>query len=364
MDRVQISGMSRVIRLLVGLSVMVLAVSAGRFLGIEQVNNLVDQAMAVASAQGPRITIQKFTNGHDADDAPGPSIFVGRALTWEYEIHNPNATGDLRSISLFDDKEGQIPCPLSVLAPGASMTCTRPGTAMDGPYENTASVFAFWVSTGGGTRPSSASDSSHYVGTPGPRELKTEALDALRAFVPSPPFDRSAQRRLGRAIDHVDRSLRADLWVDAYRADPRKGHRVFDEEDKAAYEIQRLLRLDLGAEDSSRRSTKSKKSKKSKKSRSGGTIDNEDDLFLALGKLAAADDALADEAIARAVLAAASIGCTDGDYRDLTQTAECQAIRRVIQRARNELDRGRTEVTLRNFVGAIRHFKAAWQLAT
>ena len=217
MDRVQISGMSRVIRLLVGLSVMVLAVSAGRFLGIEQVNNLVDQAMAVASAQGPRITIQKFTNGHDADDAPGPSIFVGRALTWEYEIHNPNATGDLRSISLFDDKEGQIPCPLSVLAPGASMTCTRPGTAMDGPYENTASVFAFWVSTGGGTRPSSASDSSHYVGTPGPRELKTEALDALRAFVPSPPFDRSAQRRLGRAIDHVDRSLRADLWVDAYR---------------------------------------------------------------------------------------------------------------------------------------------------
>src|SRR5690606_21696789 len=55
----------------------------------------------------PAITIKKYTNGHDADNAPGPDIPVGDAVTWTYEVKNTgNVT--LTNITVTDD-QGEEP---------------------------------------------------------------------------------------------------------------------------------------------------------------------------------------------------------------------------------------------------------------
>ena len=53
-----------------------------------------------------------------------------------------NNTGNvpLTNITLVDNKEGVIICPSTTLAVGASMTCTKNGTAVVGDYENIATV--------------------------------------------------------------------------------------------------------------------------------------------------------------------------------------------------------------------------------
>ena len=106
------------------------------------------------------ITLEKYTNGVDADEPMGALIPVGGAVEWTYVITNTgNATLD--EVSLTDDQLGAIPCEVPPLAPGDSFTCAAAtGTAVRGQYENLGTVTA--EDPAGQTV--SDTDPSHYLG--------------------------------------------------------------------------------------------------------------------------------------------------------------------------------------------------------
>lgn len=116
---------------------------------------------------GPEVDIEKFTNGEDADRAPGPSILPTDPVAWTYVVTN---TGDfqLTDISVEDSDLGVDPvCPTDTLAFGASMTCAAQGVASDGQYENLGTVVAtFDIITDLVTETGTVEDSdlSHYIG--------------------------------------------------------------------------------------------------------------------------------------------------------------------------------------------------------
>src|SRR4029077_7527312 len=89
--------------------------------------------------EGPRIKIEKNTNGQDADPAPGPDITVGAPVLWEYFVTN---SGNVRltNVQVSDDKGVAVSCPQTALDPGASMRCTGNGTAVEGQYANLGTV--------------------------------------------------------------------------------------------------------------------------------------------------------------------------------------------------------------------------------
>lgn len=118
---------------------------------------------------GPAVEIQKSTNGHDADSAPGPDLTIGSPVSWTYVVSN-TGTVPLSGISVVDDQGVVVSCPATSLAPGTSMTCTGSGTAIAGQYSNVGTVTA--------TPPSgpavSDSDASHYFGEEPEEETETE----------------------------------------------------------------------------------------------------------------------------------------------------------------------------------------------
>ncbi len=89
----------------------------------------------------PSVTIEKSTNGADADTTPGPYLEVGAAIRWQYVVTNTgNVTLD--DISVTDDQGVTITCPKLTLTPTESMTCTGAGTATVGQYTNEGAVTA------------------------------------------------------------------------------------------------------------------------------------------------------------------------------------------------------------------------------
>ena len=110
----------------------------------------------------PSIRIVKSTNGDDANEAPGPSIKVGSAVTWTYVVTN-NSAATLNNVIVSDDRGVVVTCPpppANNLAPGVSMTCIGNGVAVAGQYSN--------IGTATGTDAVGAavthSDPSHYFG--------------------------------------------------------------------------------------------------------------------------------------------------------------------------------------------------------
>ncbi|CAG0950557.1 hypothetical protein METP2_00183 [Methanosarcinales archaeon] len=106
----------------------------------------------------PAITIKKYTNGSDADTAPGPYLTTGNPVIWTYIVTNIGNV-DLTNVIVTDDKGVTVTCPKTALAVGESMTCTASGTAAAGQYEN--------IGTANGTNASktvTATDPSHYYG--------------------------------------------------------------------------------------------------------------------------------------------------------------------------------------------------------
>lgn len=105
------------------------------------------------------ITIEKRTNGADADTPPGPEIPVGGTVNWTYVVTNTGEVA-LTGVSVTDDRGVTVTCPKTTLAAGESMTCTASGTAVAGQYSN--------IGTASGTPPAggavTASDPSHYNG--------------------------------------------------------------------------------------------------------------------------------------------------------------------------------------------------------
>lgn len=116
-----------------------------------------DSACYVGSSAA--ISIEKKTNGVDADTPPGPEVPVESMVSWTYVLTN---TGDVRlaNVVVSDNRGVVVTCPKTTLEPGESMTCTASGIAVQGQYSNIGTAF--------GTPPSgdsvSASDPSHYLG--------------------------------------------------------------------------------------------------------------------------------------------------------------------------------------------------------
>ena len=147
------------------------------------------------------ITLEKATNGEDADQPTGPTITVGNPVTWTYVIENTGAV-DLLGMTLVDDIEGDVSnrCVEGALpdpfAPGATFTCTVIDVAdVTGQYANIGTVSAIYEApVAGGTEeiPLSAADPSHYFGEfnplPGIQIVKTagDAADGGIFTAPAP----------------------------------------------------------------------------------------------------------------------------------------------------------------------------------
>lgn len=87
----------------------------------------------------PSLSIEKATNGLDADAPPGPSLSLGDPVVWTYRVTN---TGNvpLTDVTVTDDREATVNCPGSSLLEGESMTCTASGLALVGQYSNLGTV--------------------------------------------------------------------------------------------------------------------------------------------------------------------------------------------------------------------------------
>jgi hypothetical protein len=108
----------------------------------------------------PSITIEKATNGVDADVPSGPAIKVGDPVQWDYVVTNDGGV-TLDPVEVTDDVLGAIKCPKTALAPAEAMTCTLAGVAELGPYVSTGKA----TGTPPGTTPQvMATDPSHYFG--------------------------------------------------------------------------------------------------------------------------------------------------------------------------------------------------------
>jgi hypothetical protein len=115
--------------------------------------------------QDAAIDLEKFTNGEDADDAPGVSLNVGDPVTWTYLVTNTGSV-DLVEVTVTDDKEGPITCPSTTLAVGTTMICTLVSTsgAQEGQYDNLGTVTGKTPPDGVNLqRTVTDTDPSHYV---------------------------------------------------------------------------------------------------------------------------------------------------------------------------------------------------------
>jgi uncharacterized repeat protein (TIGR01451 family) len=123
----------------------------------------------------PAITLDKLTNGSD-----GPSVLVGSTVTWTYLVTNTGNV-DLYNITVVDDMgtpsntEDDIQVgTITSLAPQAFQTLTLTGTAIAGPYSNTATVRGELLNS---ERFVSDSDASNYIGT----VLQSAAINVVKS---------------------------------------------------------------------------------------------------------------------------------------------------------------------------------------
>jgi GEVED domain-containing protein/exosortase sorting signal-containing protein len=128
------------------------------------------------------VTLEKSTEGFDADSPPGPSLPVGSTVHWTYLVTNVGAD-PLTNVTVTDDQGVTVSCPGSQLAPGASMVCTASGVVQPGQYANIGSVTADLPDES----PAGASDPSHYFGQTLLLEKATNGQDA--DLPPGPSLD-------------------------------------------------------------------------------------------------------------------------------------------------------------------------------
>jgi uncharacterized repeat protein (TIGR01451 family) len=129
----------------------------------------------------PDIDIEKATNGEDADEAPGPTLDVGDAVTWTYVVTNTGNV-NLTNIQVNDDILGSITTIIdqgdgdAILSVGESWTLEATGDASCGDYTNLGTVTGDY-----GDVTVSDEDPSHYnvVCAPGiDIEKSTNGVDA------------------------------------------------------------------------------------------------------------------------------------------------------------------------------------------
>ena len=139
----------------------------------------------------PELTLEKLTNGVDADTPTGPQIPVGNTVTWTYQITNSGDV-DLSSVTLTDDQEGSIAIPAAgsisgddgdgVLEPGETWSVTHTGSATIGQYANLGTVTA----EDPNGDPVDDTDPSHYFGID-PSLVLEKLTDGVDADTPTGP---------------------------------------------------------------------------------------------------------------------------------------------------------------------------------
>jgi large repetitive protein len=130
----------------------------------------------------PSITLEKRTNGHDADEAPGPFILFGQPVTWTYLVAN-TGNDTVTNIALTDSRGLQVECPSDSLDPLSYMVCHAEGAAEVGQYDNLGTVQAQPL---GGGAPVSDTDPSHYFGSQPLIGLEMRANGQLTRTPPGP----------------------------------------------------------------------------------------------------------------------------------------------------------------------------------
>ena len=142
----------------------------GRLRIINAVGPVIATADIANAAPVPNISIEKSTNGADADVAGAadvPIVNPGGDITWTYVVSNTGEAA-LTTVTVTDDVEGVISNVISrtggnqdtVLDPGETWTYEQTGTAQDGAYENKGTVVG---STAAGVEVMDM-DFSHYLG--------------------------------------------------------------------------------------------------------------------------------------------------------------------------------------------------------
>ena len=139
-------------------------VIAGQYINIGSVSaELPDSTVVTAEDPshyfGQALLIEKATNGVDADTPPGPILEPGTTVTWTYEVTNPGPA-TITDLSVNDDQEGAITCPVTTLAATESTTCSADGVVQAGQYANIGTATAELPLGGIVT----ATDPSHYRG--------------------------------------------------------------------------------------------------------------------------------------------------------------------------------------------------------
>lgn len=119
-------------------------------------NNTLDAGLIFEPS--PEIDIEKYTNGHDADNPSGPTIQIGTQVTWTYNVTNTGNV-NLTNVNVTDSKGLVVDCPKTTLNVSESITCTATGTAKPGQYSNYGNVTAVYEEI-----QVNDSDSSHYFG--------------------------------------------------------------------------------------------------------------------------------------------------------------------------------------------------------
>ena len=71
---------------------------------------VVNEVRGNSDKQRRVVHIKKFTNGQDADEAPGPTIAVGATVTWTYVVTNESPLAFTR-MSVTDDRGVEVRCP-------------------------------------------------------------------------------------------------------------------------------------------------------------------------------------------------------------------------------------------------------------
>lgn len=134
-------------------------VPAGTYTVVVQASNYQQYVCTVSMTEpeNPALSIEKSTNGEDADAAPGPIVTVGESVSWTYEVTNTGNVA-LTNILVTDDQEGTIGTVAS-LGVGASETLSKTGMVQLGGYTNLTTASTTYNST-----QVSNTDYSHYTG--------------------------------------------------------------------------------------------------------------------------------------------------------------------------------------------------------
>jgi len=87
----------------------------------------------------PELQINKFTNGEDVPQAPGPYIPDHEKVSWSYEVTN---TGNitLTNVVVSDDQGVNVTCPQDVLGAGEKIVCSANDRSEIGQYTNLGQV--------------------------------------------------------------------------------------------------------------------------------------------------------------------------------------------------------------------------------